>query len=174
MIREKERGTVEQLLMTPATALEVVTAKIIPLFILLMGMTALALGLARVAFAIPSRGSLVLLGAACACCVLTGIGIGTFVSTLARTANQAQLVMFFINPPLAALSGAFTPIEAMPAWIQPWTSLNPVTHFAAIARNVLVKGAGLDVVYPHLLALAGIAALLVGVSAWRFRRQLNA
>jgi ABC-2 type transport system permease protein len=174
MIREKERGTVEQLLMTPASALEVVTAKIIPLFILLMGMAGLALALARLVFHVPFRGSLALVVTACACCVLTGIGIGTFVATFARSANQAQLVMFFINPPLAALSGAFTPIEAMPRWIQPWTSINPVTHFAAIARNVLVKGAGIDVVYPHLLALAGIAALLVGISAWRFRRQLSA
>jgi ABC-2 type transport system permease protein len=174
MIREKERGTVEQLLMTPASALEVVTAKIIPLFILLMGMTGLALILARLAFHVPFRGSLALVLTACACCVLTGIGIGTFVSTLSRTANQAQLAMFFINPPMAALSGAFTPIEAMPGWIQPWTALNPVTHFAAIARDVLVKGAGIELVYPHLLALAAIAALLVGVSAWRFRRQLIA
>jgi ABC-2 type transport system permease protein len=174
MIREKERGTVEQLLMTPASALEVVTAKIIPLFILLMGMTGLALALARLVFHVPFRGSLGLVLTACACCVLTGIAIGTFVSTLARSANQAQLVMFFINPPLAALSGAFTPIEAMPRWIQPLTSVNPVTHFAAIAREVLIKGVGIEVVYPHLLALAGTAVLLVAVSTVRFRRRLSA
>jgi drug efflux transport system permease protein len=82
-------------------------------------------------------------------------------------------ISFFVNPPLAMLSGALTPIEAMPKWIQPWTLLNPIAHFAAISRNVLVKGAGLDVVYPHLLALAALAAFLVGVSAWRFRRQLS-
>jgi len=174
MIREKERGTVEQLLMTPASALEVVTAKIVPLFVLLMGMTGLALIVSRLVFAVPFRGSLTVVVMACACCVLAGIGIGTFVSTFARSANQAQLVMFFINPPLAALSGAFTPIEAMPKWIQPWTQVNPVTHFAAVARNVLVKGAGLGIVYPDLLALTALAGLLVAVSAWRFRRQLSA
>jgi ABC-2 type transport system permease protein len=173
MIKEKEQGTVEQLLMTPASAFEVIAAKIVPLFVLLMGMVALALGLARFVFQVPFRGSLVLLLTACACCVLTGIGIGTFVSTLARSANQTQLISFFVNPPLAMLSGALTPIEAMPKWIQPWTLLNPIAHFAAISRSVLVKGAGLDVVYPHLLALAALAAFLVGVSAWRFRRQLS-
>jgi drug efflux transport system permease protein len=173
MIREKERGTVEQLLMTPASALEVVAAKIVPLFVLLMAMAALALTVARLVFHVPFRGSLLLVLTACACCVLTGIGIGTFISTLARSANQTLLISFFVNPPLAALSGAFTPIEAMPEWIQPWTLLNPIAHFAAIARSVLVKGAGLDVVYPHLLALAVFAGLLVGVSAWRFRRQLS-
>jgi ABC-2 type transport system permease protein len=173
MIREKERGTVEQLLMTPASALEVVAAKIVPLFVLLMGMAGLALTVARLVFHVPFRGSLLLVLTACAGCVLTGIGIGTFISTLARSANQTLLIGFFINPPLAALSGAFTPIEAMPKWIQPWTLLNPIAHFATIARGVLVKGAGLDVVYPNLLALAAFATLLVGISAWRFRRQMS-
>jgi ABC-2 type transport system permease protein len=173
MIREKERGTVEQLLMTPASALEVIAAKIVPLFVLLMGMAGLALAVAGLVFQVPFRGSLLLVLTACACCVLTGIGIGTFISTLARSANQTLLIGFFINPPLAALSGAFTPIEAMPTWIQPWTVLNPIAHFAAIARSVLVRGAGLEVVYPNLLALAGFGSLLVAVSAWRFRRQLG-
>ncbi len=173
MIKEKERGTVEQLLMTPASALEIVAAKIVPLFVLLMGMTGLVLIMARVVFHVPFRGSLPVLVTACAFCVLTGIGIGTFMSTLARSATQAQLMMFFVNPPLTALSGAFTPVEAMPKWIQPWTALNPIAHFATIARSILVKGAGLDVVYPHLLALAVLAALLMGISAWRFRRQLG-
>jgi ABC-2 type transport system permease protein len=82
-------------------------------------------------------------------------------------------MMFFVNPPLTSLSGAFTPVEAMPGWAQPLTVINPIAHFATIARSVLVKGAGLDVVYPHLLALMAIAALLVAVSAWRFRSQLS-
>lgn len=171
MIREKERGTVEQLLMTPASALEVIAAKIIPLFVLLMGMVVLVLVVARLVFHVPFRGSLLLVLVACGCCVLTGIGIGTFLSTFARSANQTQLIGFFVNPPLAMLSGALTPIEAMPRWIQPITLLNPIAHFASVARAVLVKGAGLDVVYPHLLALAVLAVGLVGVSAWRFRRQ---
>jgi ABC-2 type transport system permease protein len=171
MIREKERGTVEQLLMTPASALEVIAAKIIPLFVLLMGMVVLVLVVARLVFHLPFRGSLLLVLVACGCCVLTGIGIGTFLSTFARSANQTQLIGFFVNPPLAMLSGALTPIEAMPKWIQPITLLNPIAHFASVARAVLVKGAGLDVVYPHLLALAVLAVALVGVSAWRFRRQ---
>ena len=171
MIREKERGTVEQLLMTPASALEVIAAKMIPLFALLMGMVALVLTVARLVFHVPFRGSLLLVLVACAGCVLTGIGIGTFLSTFARSANQTQLIGFFVNPPLAVLSGALTPIEAMPKWIQPVTYLNPIAHFAIIARSVLLKGAGLTVVYPHLLALVLLASILVGVSAWRFRRQ---
>lgn len=173
MIKEKERGTVEQLLMTPASAIEVVTAKIAPLFVLLMGMTGLALTVARLVFHLPFRGGLVLLIVACACCVLTGIGIGTFVATMARSATQAQLMLFFVNPPLMALSGAFTPIEAMPKWIQPFTYFNPIAHFAALARTVLVRGSGLEVVYPALFALMVIASVLVGFSAWKFRGQMS-
>ncbi len=173
MIREKERGTVEQLLMTPASTLEVVAAKMVPLFVLLMGMVGLALAVARLVFGVPFRGSVLLVLTACASCVLTGIAIGTFISTLARSTNQAQLIGFFVNPPFTALSGAFTPIEAMPKWIQPWTLLNPIAHFSKIVRSVLVKGAGLDVVYPHLLALIVTTVILVSISAWRFRRQLG-
>jgi ABC-2 type transport system permease protein len=173
MIREKERGTVEQLLMTPASAVEVITAKIVPLFALLMGMVGLVLTVARLVFHVPFRGSISLVLTACACCVLTGIGLGTFISTFARSANQTQLISFFVNPPLAMLSGAVTPVEAMPKWIQPWTLLNPIARFATIARNVLIKGSGLDVVYPDVLALVGFATVLVAVSTWRFRRQLS-
>jgi ABC-2 type transport system permease protein len=173
MIREKEQGTVEQLLMTPASALEVVTAKMLPLFVLLMAMVGAVLTVARLVFHVPFRGSAGLVLLACACCVLTGIGLGTFISTFARSANQTQLISFFVNPPLAMLSGGLTPIEAMPAWVQPLTHLNPIAHFATIARSVLVKGAGLEVVYPNVLALIGLAGLFVGISAWRFRRQLS-
>lgn len=173
MIREKERGTVEQLLMTPASALEVVSAKLVPLFLLLMIMVTLVLIVAGLVFHVPFRGNPLLVLAACAGCVLTGIGLGTLVSTFARSASQTQLISFFINPPLAILSGGLTPIEAMPKWVQPLTLLNPIAHFAKIARSVLVRGSGLDVVYPNLLALLALATLFVGVSAWRFRRQLS-
>jgi ABC-2 type transport system permease protein len=173
MIREKERGTVEQLLMTPASALQVVTAKLVPLFLLLMAMVGLVLLIAGLVFRVPFRGNAALVLVACACCVLTGIGLGTLISTFARSANQTQLISFFVNPPLAMLSGALTPIEAMPKVVQPLTLLNPIAHFATIARGVLVKGAGLDIVYPNLLALIVLAGLFVGISAWRFRRQLG-
>jgi drug efflux transport system permease protein len=173
MVREKETGTVEQLLMTPTSALEVVTAKMVPLFVLLMGMVVLVLTLARLVFGVPFRGSTGLVVTASALCVLTGISIGTLLATFARSATQAQLMSFFVNPPLAVLSGALTPIDAMPQWIQPLTLLNPVRHFAAISRGVLIKGVGLKVVYPQVLALLAFTVVLVGISVWRFRRQLG-
>jgi ABC-2 type transport system permease protein len=173
MVKEKEAGTIEQLLMTPAQAAEIVTAKIAPLFVLLSTQIALALAVGRLVFGLPFRGSLILLFIAGMLCVLAGIGIGTFLATFSKSQQQAQLMSFFVNPPLSMLSGATTPVEAMPEWMQPFTLLNPISHFSTIARGVLLKGAGIEVIWPHMLALVGFAVALVGVSAWRFRKQLG-
>jgi ABC-2 type transport system permease protein len=159
--------------MTPASAIEVVAAKIAPLFVLLLGMTGLALTVARLVFHVPFRGSLVLLLFACACCVLTGIGIGTFVATMARSATQAQLMLFFVNPRLMALSGGFTPIEAMPKWIQPFTYLNPIAHFAGLAGAVMWYGGRSWMSCMCSFSLGVIASVLVGFSAWKFRGQMS-
>jgi ABC-2 type transport system permease protein len=173
MVKEKEVGTVEQLLMTPASAWEVVTAKIAPLFLLLSMTIWIALLVGWLVFGVPVRGSLALLYFAGALCVLAGIGLGTFLATFSRSQQQAQLMSFFVNPPVALLSGATTPIEAMPSFLQTLTLFNPVRHFSTVARGIMLKGAGVDVLYPNLLALTAFAVLLVGISAWRFRKQMG-
>jgi ABC-2 type transport system permease protein len=173
MVKEKEVGTVEQLLMTPAGSAEIILAKMAPIFILLSLDIGLSTLVGNLVFDVPVRGSLGLLYIAGMLCVLSGIGIGTIIATFTRSQQQAQLMSFFVNPPLSMLSGATTPIEAMPNWMQPLTNLNPVKHFAVLARGVMLKGVGLDVLYPNFLALVAFTAILVGVSAWRFRKQLN-
>jgi ABC-2 type transport system permease protein len=173
LVREKEIGTIEQLLMTPAESSEIIIAKVVPIFLLLALDIGLALIVSRLAFGVPMRGSLVLFFLSASLCVLCGIGLGMMIATFTRTQQQAQLMGFFTNPPLAILSGATTPIEAMPAWLQPVTAINPVKHFAIIARGIMLKGSGIDVLYPQLLALAVIALVMVSVSAWRFRKQLG-
>ncbi len=173
MVKEKEVGTVEQLLMTPAGSAEIILAKMAPVFILLSVDVGLSAAVGNIVFGLPLRGSLVLLYTAGMLCVLSGIGIGTIIATFTRSQQQAQLMSFFVNPPLSMLSGATTPIEAMPEWMQPLTNLNPVKHFAVLARGVMLKGVGLDVLYPNFLALVAFTIILVGVSAWRFRKQLN-
>lgn len=173
MVKEKEVGTIEQLLMTPAAAWEIITAKIAPLFLLLSLDVWLALGVGWLVFDVPIRGSVILLYTAGGLCVLAGIGLGTFLATFSRSLQQAQLMSFFVNPPLAMISGATTPIEAMPVWMQAFTWINPVRHFSTLARGILLKGAGLELLYPYLLVLFGFAVLLVGLSAWRFRKQLG-
>ena len=173
MVKEKEVGTIEQLLMTPAAAWEIITAKIAPLFLLLSLDVWIALGVGWLVFDVPVRGSLILLYSAGGLCVLAGIGLGTFLATFSRSLQQAQLMSFFVNPPLAMISGATTPIEAMPAWMQAFTWINPVRHFSTIARGILLKGAGIEAIWIHMLALVGFAVALVGISAWRFRNQLG-
>jgi len=173
LVREKVIGTVEQLLMTPAESSEIIIAKVAPLFLLLGLDIGLALGVARLVFGVPVRGSLFLFFLSASLCVLCGIGLGMMIATFTRTQQQAQLMSFFTNPPLAILSGATTPIEAMPAWLQPVTVINPVKHFAIIARSIMLKGSGVDVLYGELLALAVIALVMISLSAWRFRKQLS-
>jgi ABC-2 type transport system permease protein len=173
MVKEREQGTVEQLLMTPASTTEIVVAKITPLFVLLLVMVVMAVAVMRVGFSVPVRGSILLVVLGAALCVLCGIGLGTFIATFTKSAQQSQLTAFFVNPPLATLSGAMTPVEAMPAWMQPVTWLNPIRHFGIITRAVLLKGSGMDVLWPNFLVLVGFAVVLVSLSIWRFRKQLG-
>ncbi len=173
LVREKEIGTIEQLLMTPAGSSEIIIAKVAPIFLLLSLDIGLALGVARLIFGVPMRGSLLLFFFSASLCVFCGIGMGMMIATFTRTQQQAQLMGFFTNPPLAILSGATTPIEAMPSWLQPVTAINPVKHFAIIARGIMLKGSGIDVLYGELLALAAIALVMVSLSSWQFRKQLG-
>jgi ABC-2 type transport system permease protein len=173
MVKEREAGTLEQLLMTPASPSEIMVAKIGPPFVLLCLMTMVALAILRFFWHVPFRGSLVLVVAGAVLCLLTGMGMGTFIATFTKSAQQAQLATFFMSPPLSALSGAFTPAEAMPPWLRPFTVVNPIYHFGVIARAALIKGSGLATLWPHLLALLLFAVVLVGASVWSFRRQLT-
>jgi ABC-2 type transport system permease protein len=173
MIKEKESGTVEQLMMTPANSTEIIAAKIAPLFLLLLVMTTIVLIAVTIVFQVPIRGSLLVLYGAASLCVLTGIAIGTILATFASSAQQAQLLALFINPPMATLSGALTPVEAMPEWLQPATIVNPVRHFAVISRAVMIKGSGIEELYPNFIALALFSLTLLGISVLRFRKQLK-
>jgi ABC-2 type transport system permease protein len=172
IIKERESGTIEQLLMTPASAAQVMTAKIVPVFVLLLGQMALGLSLGILMFNIPFRGGLILLFVAASLCLLTGVGMGITIAAVTRSQQQAQLLSFFLHPPITILSGSLTPIEAIPRWLQTVTYFNPVRHFAIIARGVLIKGVGLPELYPNLLMLLAITSLLLGLAIWRFRKYL--
>jgi len=172
LVKEREAGTVEQLLMTPAGTGEIIVAKITPVFLLLCVTILCATALIKVVFGVPFRGSFVLVLVGSMLCVLSGIGIGTFIATFTKSAQQAQLMAFFVNPPLASLSGALTPVEAMPHWMQSLTVLNPIRHFGIITRSVLLKGSGFTAVWPHMFALAAFTAVLLTLSVMRFRKQL--
>jgi ABC-2 type transport system permease protein len=173
IVKEREAGTLEQLLMSPASTTQIIVAKLFPLFVLLCMMGTMAVVLMRVVFGIPFRGSTVLVMAAAALCLLCGISIGTFIATFTRSARQAQLTLFFVNPPLTSLSGAFTPVEAMPKWLQPVAQFNPIQHFGQISRGAMLKGSGIETLWPNFLALLAFTVVLVSLSIWRFRKQLS-
>jgi ABC-2 type transport system permease protein len=173
MVREREAGTLEQLLMSPASTSEIIIAKVTPLFLLLCLMMFLALGVLKFAFGVPFHGNVLLLLAGGALCILSGISIGTVVSTFSKSAQQAQLTTFFVNPPISSLSGALNPVEAMPKWLQPFTVVNPVHHFATIARGSTLKGSGFLDLWPNFLGLLIITLVLGSLSVWRFRKQLS-
>jgi ABC-2 type transport system permease protein len=173
MVKEREAGTLEQLLMTPVRISEIIVAKIVPPFVLLGIPVTIALLVIRLYFKVPFNGSATMLAVASAACLLGAIGLGTAVATLTKSAQQAQLASFFIMPPLVSLSGALTPAEAMPAWLRPLTAINPVYHFGVISRGALIRGGGFQEMWPNLLALCLFALVLMSISVWRFRQQLN-
>jgi ABC-2 type transport system permease protein len=173
MVKEREAGTIEQLLMSPASTGEIITAKIMPLFVLLCMMMLLAVAVLRIVFGVPFHGSLAFVLFGGVLCILSGISLGTVIATFSKSAQQAQLTAFFINPPLASLSGALNPVEAMPAWLQPLTILNPIHHFATIVRGSMLKGTGIATLWPNVLALLAFTLVLVALSIWRFRKQLS-
>ncbi len=173
MVKERERGTIEQLLMSPAGTSEIILAKMTPLFILLYLMVIFAIVVMEAVFHVPIHGGLTLILSGSALCILCGISIGTVLATFSKSAEQAQLSAFFINPPLSTLSGAFYPIEGMPWILQKLTVINPVYHFVVISRASLLKGSGFGALWPHFLALFIFTSVLVVLSVWRFRKQLS-
>jgi ABC-2 type transport system permease protein len=173
LVKERETGTLEQLLMSPASTTQIIIAKLFPLFVLLCMMGIMALVIMRIVFGIPFRGNILLVMGAAALCLLCGISIGTFLATFTKSARQAQLTLFFVNPPLTSLSGAFTPVEAMPKWLQPVAQLNPIQHFGQISRGAMLKGSGIGTLWPNFLALGAFTVVLVSLSIWRFRKQLS-
>jgi ABC-2 type transport system permease protein len=170
-VKEKETGTIEQLLMTPAQTGEMLLAKTSPVFVLMMIVLFVALVVGMLVFHLPVRGALWLFTVAGACASLAGIGIGVMVATVSKSQQQAQLLTFFVNPPITLFSGATSPIENMPEILQKVSYIDPLRYLVTIVRGVTLKNAPWSALWPNLAALAGFAVLLFAVSAWRFRKQ---
>ena len=171
--RERERGTMENLLATPVRPLEVMLGKILPYVGVAYIQVSLVVLAATVLFDVPVRGSLALLYAAVGIFVLANLAVGVFFSTLARNQLQAMQMTFFFFLPSLLLSGFMFPFRGMPDWAQAIGEVLPLTHFLRIVRGIMLKGNGLEQISPHLPALLifTFAALLLGVL--RFRRTLD-
>ena len=170
-VKEKESGTMEQLLMTPAQTGEMLLAKTSPVFVLMMVVLFVALVVGRLVFGVPIRGALWLFAVAGASAALAGIGIGVMVATVSKSQQQAQLLTFFVNPPITLLSGSTSPLENMPEFFQKLSYLDPLRYFVTIVRGVTLKDAPWSSLWPNLVILMAFAIALFSFSAWRFRKQ---
>ena len=173
VVREKEAGTIEQLVMTPASDTEVILAKVCPLLIMLTIDVFIALSVARLIFDLPFRGNLLLLIMIAILYFLVGISIGILIASYSKSEQQTQLTAFFINPPLVLLSGATTPISSMPPFMQCLTYLDPLRYFIEVCRGILLKGVGMETIWPQVLILLVFATVLMSLSVRQFRRQLS-
>lgn len=170
LTRERESGTLEQILVTPVRPMVLIVGKMIPFAVIGLFDFLLALVVGAYAFDVPVRGSLSLLFGATALYLMTTLSAGLLISTVSQTQQQAFLGGFLFMMPAALLSGIMTPVRSMPGWLQPFTTINPLRHYADLLRAVLVRGAGVGDVVPQLLILAGFGLALATLATLRFQK----
>ncbi|MBI1794346.1 MAG: ABC transporter permease [Chloroflexi bacterium] len=177
IVREKEAGTLEQLMVTPIRLFELILAKVIPLIALELVGLITGVGLSFFVFGVAPHGnlfgSLSIFVAVTTLAVLASTGIGIWIATYARNLMQALLMAFFILFPMLFLSGTITPVSAMPGWLQSIAFLSPMTHYLSLALNIFLKGVNLSVTWSHAAILAGFTVFILWVALNRFRRSLS-
>jgi ABC-2 type transport system permease protein len=171
--RERERGTMENLLATPATALEVMTGKIVPYVAIGLVQVSIILFLARVLFGVPMVGSVVLLYCAVLLFIATNLTLGLTFSSIARNQLQAMQMTFFFFLPSMLLSGFMFPFRGMPGWAQTIGEVLPLTHFLRIVRGILLKGNGLPEVLPEAWPLLVFMLVIMALGLRAFRSTLD-
>lgn len=172
LAREKEGGTLEQVLVTPLSTTTLILGKTLPYAVIGLFDLAIVVTAGAWIFDVPVRGSLPLLFFGGSLYLLTTLGMGLLMSAIARTQQQAFMGAFFFVMPAILLSGFVTPVENMPAWLQPLTNFDPMRHFVEIMRAVLLKDASLAEMGSQLVALAGIGLTVFSVSAAMLKRRL--
>jgi ABC-2 type transport system permease protein len=173
IVREKELGTLEQLNVTPLARWELIVGKLLPYGMLGMIDVVLVTAFAVLWFEIPIAGSLVLLFATSLIYLLTTLGLGLFISTISDTQQQSMMTAtFFFLTPMLYLSGFIFPIENMPAAIQPLTYLIPLRYFIIIVRGIFLKGVGIAVLWPEILALLAWGIGILTLAVLRSRKTL--
>jgi ABC-2 type transport system permease protein len=173
IIREKEDGTMEQLIVTPLKSYEFIIGKTIPYIIIALAQMSAVIVVAIFWFRIPLNGSILLLFFATCLFLLSTLGIGLFISTISSTKQQAMMTSFFFIMPFFMLSGFVFPIDNMPEVVQWLTYLNPLRFFLVILRGIFLKGVGLDVLWPQYLALALLGTIVFSGAILRFKKRLD-
>jgi ABC-2 type transport system permease protein len=169
VVRERELGTLEQLMVGPLTPGELMVGKTVPVALIALVDLALIVAVALLWFRVPFHGSAAVLLLASLVYILAALGLGLFISTVSRTQQEAFMSMFLVMLPLVILSGFMYPIEAMPQFFQHLTQLNPVRHFLHIVRAIFLRGDGVRELWPQFAVLTVMAAALLKGAAARFR-----
>lgn len=174
LVKEKELGTLEQLMVTPIKPYQLIVGKLLPFVIIGALDITLVLTVARFWFQVPMRGNVLLLYGLSGLFILTTLGLGLFVSTISRTQQQAMMTaQFFIFMPFTFLSGFTFPIENMPDWVQAITYIIPLRYFITIIRGIFLKGVGIAELWPQSLALLVFGVAILSLSVLRFRKRLG-
>jgi ABC-2 type transport system permease protein len=173
IVREKEIGTMEQLMVTPVRPIELMLGKTLPFAVVGLIDVAMITGAALLVFHVPLRGSFLLLLGCAILFLMTSLGAGLFLSTISHTQQQAMMSSFFFSTPAFMLSGFAFPIRNMPVVVQWLTYLNPIRYFIEIVRGIFLKGAGVEVLWPQMLCLTVYGVAVLGLSAARFRKKLD-
>lgn len=173
VVRERERGTIEQLIVTPIRSWELIVGKLMPYVILGFFNTIEVLAVGHWWFGMPIRGDLGLILLLSSIFLVTGLGIGLFASTIANTQQEAMLTVWMTLLPSIFLSGFFFPLEAMPKVLQWLSYLMPLRYYLIIIRSLLLKGVGLDMIRTDVLAMTLFAVGIMTAAALRFRKRLD-
>jgi drug efflux transport system permease protein len=173
VVREREIGTLEQLMVTPIRPIEFILGKTLPFFLIGSADVALIATLGTFWFAVPLRGSLAVLGAGTFLFLLCMLGIGLLISTVSSTQQQAMVTAFFFIMPAIVFSGFGFPISTMPPWLQLTTFLSPLRYFLIVLRGVYLKGIGFELLWPQFVGMAVLGITLLTVSVFRFRKVLD-
>jgi ABC-2 type transport system permease protein len=171
--REREVGTLEQLIVSPIRSFELILGKTIPFAIVGFCDVLLIMTFGRIIFNVPIRGSIPFLLAMSMAFILTTLGIGLFISTISRTQSQAMMSAIFFVMPAMLLSGIFTPIDNMPVPVQYLTYINPLRHFGKIVREVMLKGNGPSVLWPDMIYLLVFGVATFVLASLRFHKRLE-
>lgn len=173
IVRERERGTIEQLIVTPIRPWELVVGKVLPYVILAMIDTFEVLAIGHWWFKVPVRGDLTLILGCSSLLLLSGLGIGLLASTIANTQQEAMLTVWMTLLPSIFLSGFFFPIEAMPGFLQVISYIVPLRYYLVIIRALLMKGVGAGPIMDQIIALAAFGIFIMAAAAARFRKRLD-
>jgi ABC-2 type transport system permease protein len=173
IVREKEIGTMEQLMVTPLRPMELMIGKTLPFAVVGLVDVVLITTVALLVFHIPFRGSPWLLLLCSLAYLMTSLGAGLFLSTVSHTQQQAMMMSFFFTTPAFMLSGFAFPIRNMPVVVQYLTYLNPLRYFMEIVRGIFLKGSGIAVLWPQMACLVVYGAVVLGLSTARFHKTLD-